>query len=42
MEKFKKFEIEAQEVIYGGKHYPTYIGRNGDIYDSETERFILF
>ena len=39
MEKFEKYKIENTELIFGGELYPTYIGQNGDFYDSERKRF---
>ncbi len=41
MEKFKEFKINNMEFIYGGKLIETYVGRNGDFWDTERERFII-
>ncbi len=41
MEKFKNFELENQEMIFGGILYVTTCGREVcDLYDSEKERII--
>lgn len=47
MEQFEKFEIENQEMIFGGDHrectYTTSSGATGeDIYDTETKNIIYF
>lgn len=47
MEKFEKFEIENQEMIFGGKHLPSHWtsasgGSGRDIYDTETQTIIYF
>ena len=41
MEKFNEFKLENQEFIFGGDLVPTYVGANGDFYDTETKAFII-
>lgn len=41
MKSFEQFQLENQEFVFGGELYPTYIGENGDFYDSDTGRFII-
>lgn len=42
MENFKNYELESSEMILGGDLQNTYVGRNGDLYDTETGRYIFF
>ncbi len=42
MKKFNEFVLNNVELIYGGELENTYVGRNGDLYDTETERYIFF
>lgn len=41
MESFEQFKMDRMEFVFGGKLYPTYIGENGDFYDSDTDRFVI-
>lgn len=42
MEKFEQFEIENQEMIFGGKYHCTYVGRYGDLYADVAKTYVLF
>lgn len=41
MERFKQFELENPEFIFGGEFFPTFIGEGGDFYDSERGVFVI-
>jgi len=42
MEAFKEFILNEPDTVMGGDLHDTYIGRNGDLYDTETERMVFF
>lgn len=42
MQSFKKFILVAPDIIIGGDHQRTYVGKNGDIYDTETGNYVFF
>ncbi len=42
MKDFNDFAIENADLVYGGDLEATYVGANGDYYDTEKKRYILY
>lgn len=42
MDAFSQFVINTSEVITGGDLYETYIGKDGDLYDTVNDRIVFF
>lgn len=41
MQSFKDFQLDNPDLIFGGDLEPTYVGANGDYYDTERQRYIF-
>ena len=42
MKNFQDFTIQNADLVYGGDLEPTYVGANGDYYDTDTKRYIIY
>lgn len=41
MENLQTFELKTADYIFGGDLDPTYVGANGDFYDTERKVYVF-